>query len=220
MLRGDGMIEMLDTKYLRQRRENGDVYVTLSYWRERTEKKEVKVPVPVIGNILPFIKRKKIVDVVVRRDPAIFQKKVRDLDPSKKNEADILNNVPYDRILNLDEETYGKNLFLGRRHDGLGHGCIYDILTNEGAVIGRFKPEGYYSPDHKHPVLLPDMWSSANNIGFEEIVSAYCAKNPDAKNAIPSETRKQFPDLVNKIGDSVSSQKKAQITLAVSGKEK
>lgn len=213
------MIELLDSRYLKQRRENGDVYVGLTTWRNRVEKKVVEEPVPVIGKLFPFIKRKKTVEIV-GKDPEVYYKNISTLDPSKKAEAEILKKVPYDRILNLDEAVYGKNLLLGRRHDGAMHGYIYDILTNEGAVIGRFCPEGYYAPNHKNPVRLPDKWGSANNIGFEEIVSAYCAKNPDAKNAIPSETRKRFPDLVNKIGDSVSSQKKAQITLAVSGKEK
>ena len=88
------MIETIDTKYLKQRRENGDVYIRWGTWVDKHEKRVVKESVPVIGKIFPFIKRKKTVDVVVGMEGPF----INETDVSKFD----FSNLPKD-VINKDK---------------------------------------------------------------------------------------------------------------------
>lgn len=225
------MIEQIDMKYLKQRRENGDIYIKWGTWVDKHEQKVVKEPVPVIGKIFPFIKRKKTIDVVVGKEgPVVMESNVQDMininNPAYQN---LLKNVPYTKIVDLDESIYGKGLHLAFVADKTGE-KVWDgefhIVTNEGVIIGKFNDDmvkGYYNPNMHHVLPkdylgTPTSGSGSDNIGLEEIVSAYCAKNPDAKNCIPTETRKQFPELMGKVDEAIASAKGGQKTNSDGGK--
>lgn len=219
------MIETIDTKYLKQRRENGDVYIRWGTWVDKHEKRVVKEPVPVIGKIFPFIKRKKTVDVVIGKEgPHITDTEVSRFDFSNPAHQNILKNVPYSKIVDLDEKLYGNGLYLAFVADKTGE-KVWDgefhIVTSEGAIIGKFNEEaivGYYNPDMHHvlPKDYPGMPSDSKAIGLEEIVAAYCAKNPEAKEAIPEETKEKFPEMTDKVDEAIKENQSKKPTLSLS----
>ena len=216
------MIETIDAKYLKQRRENGDVYIRWGTWVDKHEKRVVKESVPVIGKIFPFIKRKKTVDVVVGMEgPFINETDVSKFDFSNPAHQNLLKNVPYSKIVELDEKLYGNGLYLAFVADKTGE-KVWDgefhIVTSEGVIIGKFNDEnviGYYNPGMHH--LLPREYTgNPENFGLEEIVAAYCAKNPEAKEAIPEETKEKFPEMTDKVDEAIKENQSKKPTLSLS----
>lgn len=207
------MIEQIDTKYLKQRRENGDVYIKWGTLVDKHEKKFVKEPVPVIGKIFPFIKRKNIVDVVVGQEGPIFMESNVSglLNSSNPVQQKQVEEIVYDKILNLDEKAYGKGLFLGRRIDFPReriHGYDYDILTGAGVVIGKVTPpfQAYYSTGEITAVLDVDF-------KIDDEIASYCKKNPEVWKHVPKETKNFFPELGRKADEAATEVKSVKSLL-------
>ena len=211
------MIEQIDAKYFKQRRENGDVYVKWATWVDKHEQKVVKEPVPVVGKLFPFIKRKKTIDVVVGQEgPIVMEQDVYSLLRSNNpTEQKFAKEVVYDKILNLDEKVYGKGLFLGRRTDlstDRVNGYDYDILTEAGVVIGKVMPpyQAYYATGEKTAVLDA-------NFKFDDEVANYCNQNPEVWKHLPLETKNTFPQL-KRNADKVATEVKKTKALSDGGK--
>ena len=205
------MIEQIDAKYFKQRRENGDVFVKWATWVDKHEQKVVKEPVPVVGKLFPFIKRKKTIDVVVGQEgPIVMEHDVYTLLKSNNpTHQKLAKEIPYDKILNLDEKIYGKGLFLGRRTDlptDKVHGYDYDILTEAGVVIGKVMPphQAYYATGEKTGVLDADF-------KFDAEVTNYCNKNTEVWKHVPLETQNTFPQLKSKAEEVVAEAKKSKV---------
>lgn len=217
------MIEQIDMKYLKQRRENGDVYIKWGTWVDKCEQRVVREPVPVIRKIFPFIKRKKTVDVVVGQEgPIVKESSVQDMiNINNAAYRNLVENVPYTKIVDLDESVYGKGLHLAFVADKTGQ-KIWDgefhVVTSEGVIIGKFNDEnviGYYNPG-MHYLLPREYTGNPENFGLEEIVAAYCAKNPEAKEAIPEETKEKFPEMTYKVDEAIKENQSKKPTLSLS----
>ncbi len=211
------MVRKIEQKHIRKAFENkGNVVMPIGFFEKRKEMKTVKVPVPVIGRIFPFIKHKvkKLVetdktDLVVHDISAVEIISRLKTKSGPENLRDTLRanlaKCPYTRMFKLDPKIYGDGLLLARYADPAKNGQCYDILTEEGVILGRFdmKGKGYYSPDVEN-ALLPkqasesmDRHSSCEPISLEEIIGKYCAKNPDTIPFIPKSTIEKFPELKN-----------------------
>ena len=140
---------------------------------------------------------------------------------------DQLEKMPYRRIVKLDEKIYG-DLYVGHMKDQK-----YNLLTNQGVVIGQFDMtnKGYYYPYMNG--LLPkedltsslplretspskDQHQSDESLGVEDIVASYMAKNPDSKEFIPQNLYEKFPDLneqINKESQKIKSNSNHDFTL-------
>lgn len=201
------MILKIDPKFIedtvKRGNNHGYVYIRYGEFQPRYEKRVVKEPIPIIGKIFPFLTRKVVKNVITGQDLVMREEKVDNIRAMGVSASKMLKSqleeMPYRRIVKLDEKIYG-DLYVG----DMG-GQKYNIVTKEGVVIGQYKmEEGYYYPSMNG--LLPKEASSSMDrhqdctpIGLEEIVSSYVAKNPDSKKFIPQNLYERFPDLSGEI---------------------
>lgn len=224
------MIEKIDSKYIKdvvnranQRRAKpnndlfynsalkGDVFVKYKILSPAIEKKVVKEPVPFIGKIFPFIKRKVIKEVktgkqeiVEKEEPLWYLKQQSQKDKNFVGIYEsILEKIPFTRIIRLDEDIYGGELYLARY---VKNDLLYAILTKDGIKIGEFNmyEKGYYSPDYNKLNLLPKEVSKhmdgfCEPVSLEESVFGYMYKNPDSIPYIPQFLYDKFFDLKDMI---------------------
>ena len=47
-------------------------------------------------------------------------------------------------------------------------------------------------------------------------MAAYCAKNPEAKEAIPEETKEKFPEMTDKVDEAIKENQSKKPTLSLS----
>ncbi len=211
------MVRKIEQKQIRKAFENkGNVIISVGVFEKRKEMKTVKVPVPVIGRVFPFIKHKvqKLVetdktDLVVHDISAVEVIARLRTKSGPESFRDLLRanlaKCPYTKMFKLDPEVYGDGLLLARYADPQKNGHCYDILTQEGVILGRFdmngKGMGYYSPSVENALLPKQAAKSMTNssscepISLEEIVGKYCAKNPDTIPFIPKSTIEKFPEI-------------------------
>ena len=215
------MVKQINEKYLKQADEilkdkhhnnnkYGDVMIEYGEFLPEFETQIVKEPVPVIGKIFPFIKRKVKKQVATGRKDLIIQKspvwKLRQqgesVSPSAKGE---LERVPYTRIIPLDSENYGSEIYLAQCVKNVNEHTSYEILSKEGFVIGKFIPTGYYAPslDDNH---LPE------DVNLDDAIAHYCAKNPDTIKHIPEQIFEKKPDLAQKLEQQISQELDAEST--------
>lgn len=220
------MILKIDPKFIedtvKRNNEHGYVYIKYGEFEPRFERKVVKEPIPVISKIFPFLKRKVVKNVKTdKQDLVMHEEKVDNLrakgESAPKTLQDQLEKMPYRRIVKLDENIYG-DLYVGHMKDQK-----YNLLTNQGVVIGQYDManKGYYYPYMNG--LLPkeasssmDKHQSCEPIGLEDIVANYMAKNPDSKEFIPQNLYEKFPDLneqINKESQKIKSNSNHDFTL-------
>lgn len=220
------MIKKIDTKYIDKaiKNDKGDVTITYGQFQDVYENKIIKEPIPIIGKVFPFIKRKVKKNIKTdKKDLVINEITVSEIgrmgESAPKVLKDKLEEVRYRRIYQLSPEIYGEGLFLANIEDQK-----YEILGKEGVVIGQFdmSGRGYYSPSVKMP-LLPKEANNPNGgacepLSIEDIVSNYCAKNEDCMKFIPEQTFTKFPELEEHLERNIQnikvSNKKEEITLA------
>ena len=220
------MILKIDPKFIedniKRKNEHGYVYIKYGEFEPRYEKKIVKEPIPVIGKIFPFLKRKVVREVKTEKQDLVMHEERVDFIRARGESApkmlqDQLEKMPYRRIVKLDEKIYG-DLYVGHMKDQK-----YNLLTNQGVVIGQFDMtnKGYYYP-YMNGLLPKEASSSVNKhqscepIGLEDIVANYMAKNPDSKEFIPQNLYEKFPDLneqINKESQKVKSNSNHDFTL-------
>lgn len=145
---------------------------------------------------------------------------VRNLNIDSKKHQSILREIPYSVLVPMSEEVYGKDLYLGQRvlqEKGKERMLdVYDILTSEGVVIGRFrhdffadlwKSRTYMLTNFRNALLPRECFKDLKRESFEEIVSKYCASYQDAIKYIPKQTYKKFPKLSEMIDGAVEARK-------------
>ena len=205
------MILKIDPKFIedtvKRKNEHGYVYIKYGEFEPRFERKVVKEPIPVISKIFPFLKRKVVKNVKTEKQDLVMHEERVDFIRAKGESApkmlqDQLEKMPYRRIVKLDENIYG-DLYVGHMKDQK-----YNLLTNQGVVIGQYDManKGYYYPYMNG--LLPkeastsmDKNQSCEPLGFEDIVANYMAKNPDSKEFIPQSLYEKFPNLNERINE-------------------
>ena len=147
---------------------------------------------------------------------------VRNLNTDSARHKKLLQEIPYASILSLDKETYGDGVYLAeraeRKIDHLNEVKIYDILTRDGVVIGRFyydfvsemyRNHSYVPRDNNRGAFLPsggvrlpkEKLVDGNKVSLDDIISSYCTKNAEAKEYIPKQTFNKFPKLSKKINE-------------------
>lgn len=230
------MILKIDPKFIedtiKRKNEHGYVYIKYGEFEPRFERKVVKEPIPVIGKIFPFLKRRVVRNVKTDKQDLVMHEERVDFIRARGESApkmlqDQLEKMPYRRIVKLDEKIYG-DLYVGHMKDQK-----YNLLTNQGVVIGQFDMtnKGYYYPymngllpKEDLPSGLPlretspskDKHQSYESLGVEDIVANYMAKNPDSKEFIPQNLYEKFPDLneqINKESQKVKSNSNHDFTL-------
>jgi len=207
-------MQTIDPKHIKSANEhNGRVFVRYGVFEPREEKEVIKEPIPILGKIFPFLKRKRTItkekkDLVVKEeDVSLIRLRNMDNKLFKK-----LAEIPYDKIIALDPKVYGPGLYVTVSLGKIA--SIHDIVTEKGVVIGRFDMagKGYYSPDLNCP-LLPkeasesmDRHQACEPVSLTDAISNYCAENADAAEHIPESVHNMYPDLKNDINKKVEKQ--------------
>ena len=208
------MIRKIDNKYIldtvKRDDKNGYVFVKFGVYEDRLENRTVKEPIPVIGKILPFLKRKVTKQVKTGEDLVVKEERVETIRRQGENAPkvlkDAINPIPFKRIVRLEPSFYGEGLYVGHLYDNK-----YSLLTEEGTIIGQFDMEGkgYYFPTKDGFLPKEASESLTENqlcepLSLEDIVSSYMAKNPDSIKEIPESLYDKFPDLKESIKKEVS----------------
>ncbi len=190
---------------------NGDVMIEYGVFENRYETRIVEKPIPVLGRIFPFLKHKVREQYVAGNDLVLEHKSVSDAvragNSAPKIIKDQLQAIPYDRMFHLDKSIYG-NLILAhvvKDRDWAGD-QKYDILTEDGVLLGRFDMQykGYYNPVHDNKIAhLPE------DVKLEDVVARYCAANPETIDHIPEETYQKFPNLAQTLVNEIDAQNDA-----------
>ncbi len=151
---------------------------------------------------------------------------VQNLNTDSKRHRKILEKIPYLSIVALDEEMYGRGLYLAKRAvkkiTKINEVDVYDILTMQGVVIGRFFHD-CISELHSRQGYEPSETSSGKGVclpthnvyldfkneekakrkspDLGDIILKYCSKNVEAIEHIPQSTYQKFPKLREKFGE-------------------
>ena len=145
---------------------------------------------------------------------------ISDLDTKTEFAKKILKEIPYSAIVPLNHSLYGEGLYLGQRAERVFQNerefDVYDILTEDGVVIGRFTHDffeeliahrAFVITNYSEISLPRDMFKDDSKESFDEIVSNYCASFQNATKHISSQTYEKFPKLPEMIKEKIESRK-------------
>lgn len=204
------MLKTFDAERILSALENkGKVQLEYGVFENHYENKVVERPIfpflsKIFKNVPKFLLRKSVEKVATYKDLVLKNEpveKIRESGPAHLKEK--AKEIAYDRIFQLDQDVYGKDLILGFKPEVFGQGQEYSVMTKSGVVIGEFKIEqGYYSPNFEKAVLPNlDGQYGHENLSLENVVAKYCAQNPETIDFLPDELSQKFPELDGKIQD-------------------